>query len=495
MKKGKELLKKIGPGLGTGILLMLAFPPFGFALVLLVALVPWLISLREMDHKQAWKSGYGMGIWYGASQLFWVFGFILKWTGSPVYGAIPWVIVTILFAIYYGLVGMAIAKCYRADKGWMIPLVWAGMETFRSYIPILAFPWSLLAAPLGRYPEFIQGAYFGTIFLVSAALVAVNALGAEIFGKPKGRTWVAMAVWITAYLALNFGRAAMQTETKPVRVGLLQPGEDLAFGDPQTEFTRLLSRFGELLPIALDSKPDLIVMPEGITTAPTMPPSVPFFLPKSTPVLFGGQRSKKPTFQSAFLFNNQSWKYADKTRLVIFGEFVPFRQYLPAGFNLPSGDLEESKDGLKQFTLPFGKVGPILCFEALFPDIAWRHSNSGTTMIAVMSIDDWFMGTPAIEQLRTAAVWRAVETGNPIARVGGLGATYAVTGRGVVLDEAPIGPPAAMVVELPVPKKPSSFIGTLAFPVISLGFFWAGVLFRFSNPTHGKKNRGKNKVV
>jgi len=486
--KFPKWLQRAWPGAASGILIGLGFPPFGFGLAIFVALVPWLIQLRDSDLKSSWKIGYGLGLWYGLSQMFWALLFVHRWTESFLLSGIPYLITSALFALYFGLAAIAIGKCYRGDKAWAIPAVWAGMEVLRSYVPALAFPWSLLAAPLGRYPELIQGAWFGTVFSLTAVVVAVNVLAAEVFGKPRGKAWMWMLVWIAAYAGLTAIRTVMpKPDAVTRRIGFVQPGEDLAFGNPETEPARLAMRFNRLLPLARDEKPDLLVMPEGLVRVPFMPPAPPFGVAEGDQILFGGQRGTGPTYQSSFLWNGTTWQYSDKTRLVIFGEYVPFRDLLPKGFNLPSGDLQPAKGDVKQMKGKVGVIGPVLCFEALFPDIPYRHAVAGSNLIAVMSLDDWFIGTPAIEQLRTASVWRAVETGLPVVRVGSLGTSLLIDRNGKLIDEAPLIQPAAVVREMDIPSERTVFLGLPTFPILALVLFAWSLLFRIPHAKLGQK--------
>lgn len=80
-------------------------------------------------------------------------------------------------------------------------------------------------------------------------------------------------------------------------------------------------------------------------------------------------------------------------------------------------------------------------------------------MLAVMSIDDWYMGTAAPAQLREGTIWRAVETGLPTVRSASLGSTMAVNGRGDVLAELPIGQRDALIVDMVVgPPLPRAWV-------------------------------------
>lgn len=141
---------------------------------------------------------------------------------------------------------------------------------------------------------------------------------------------------------------------------------------------------------------------------------------------------------------------------MIFGEFVPGRDVLPflAAFKLPTGDLSP---GSKVTSLKIGKlnVGPLICFEGLFPDLAYRQALNGAQLLAVMSMDDWFVGTQALDQLRDQTIWRAVETGLPVARAAETGYSLVVDGHGAVLAQAPVGGRQALNVKVPVSKNPT----------------------------------------
>src|SRR6185436_20490735 len=102
-------------------------------------------------------------------------------------------------------------------------------------------------------------------------------------------------------------------------------------------------------------------------------------------------------------------------------------------------------------------VGPLICFEGLFPDLAYRQATNGARLLTVISIDDWYMGTAAPEQLRSAAVWRAVETDLPLARAASLGYSLAVDQRGRIMNQAPIKEGVPLHAEFAIPDKARPF--------------------------------------
>lgn len=459
----KTLRKRpwLGPVL-SAILLALAFA--GAWPLVFVALIPWLASLREATPRQAWNRGYAFGLLFSLTQLWWLGDLAYKWTHSVFLGIVPWLVASLLTAVYYGLLGRLIRGCYGLKVLWAIPLVWAGMEIFRSYIPVLAFPWALLGEPLVDVGTFL--AWFGTIYLASAFAVAVN-----LIPFWAGRRWVyAGALFGSAFVFFNVwalgGRAAASSKAPWVPIAVGQPGVDLAFDPDANE--KIGPAVDALIREAKGEGVGVLILPEGIARGgATIPPATPFGVPKDLSLVFGGQRGLTPTYQSAFAHDAQGWTFADKTRLVIFGEFVPGRNFLPflGAFDLPTGDLSAGNE-LGHVRAGGRQIGPLICFEALFPDLGLRQAWAGSQTLAVMSNDDWF-ALPARERLARASRWRAAEAGLPLYRAGTLGRTMIVTAEGNVVRSVPFGG-LRLLKGIPMGSR-GPFALVWLFPVVALG--------------------------
>jgi apolipoprotein N-acyltransferase len=111
------------------------------------------------------------------------------------------------------------------------------------------------------------------------------------------------------------------------------------------------------------------------------------------------------------------------------------------------------------------RVGPLLCFEGLFPDLSYRQALNRAQFIAIMSDDDWFMNSSAPQQLREASIWRAVETGLPVVRVGSLGYSLACNAKGVLIATVPLGRSEALTTAIPLARPNPWIILLPAFPV------------------------------
>ena len=472
-----------GPPVASALLMLGAFAPFDFSLLVFVALVPWLRSLADGDGKRALKSGFVFGVVYMGGQMLWLQPFVSRWTGSTLLGTIPWVLGSAFAALAYAGLGWAVHACWKQQRPWLIPVVWAGVEVLRSYTLVIAFPWALAATPLWHLTPMIQTAHYGTVYAVSAWVLLANVIGARFV---RGDGMMALrpgAMAFMALLALSLVRYATPQEGTLTTITVGQPGVDLAFGNPATQDADLALAVGELTLAAAAQNSRLLVLPEGVSSGVGYPPTPPFEVVRDVPVLFGGQRGTgDAAYQTAFAYDGD-WTYADKTRLVIFGEFVPLRGVLPFldAFDVPSGDLVPAAE-VKTVEVAGLRVGPMLCFEGLFYDIAFKQAENGAQLIAVMSIDDWYMGTNAPDQLRAAAPFRAIEAGVPLVRAAATGYSLATDARGDLVAMAPLGKQVATTVRLKVPDKADVFPGLPVFPWFAALSLPAVVLWRWRKP-------------
>jgi apolipoprotein N-acyltransferase len=459
------------PG-GSAVLMSLAFPPFDLSLLVFVCLAPWLAWTVRQDGRRAAAGGYLFGLVLFLFQMHWVSGFVGRWTGDWRLGAVPWLLAAAIAGLYFALFGWLAQRASSSGWVWLVPLLWAAVESARAYVPVLAFPWANLAHPLWRFPGFVQHAAYGTVFLVSAWVALANlllalALWPPASGPPKPRTAVRAALLVCLPLLLSTFRAAQPPAGDRLNAALGQPGVDMAFTPPQDERRMLDAAAPRLVEAAARAGADLLVLPEGFADVSKRvpPPTVVGDAPPLS-VVYGGKRaSGNAVFQTAFAYDARSgeWSHADKTRLVVFGEYVPFRD-LPVmqAFRLPGGDLTAATE-LRQVEAAGVAIGPLMCFEGVFPDLSARHGADGSRLLVQMSIDDWYEGTPAWDQLWQSSVWRSIESGLPLVRVGGRGLSLATDARGRLLDTAAPGREECRVVPLTVPERSDAWDGRFGF--------------------------------
>jgi apolipoprotein N-acyltransferase len=139
----------------------------------------------------------------------------------------------------------------------------------------------------------------------------------------------------------------------------------------------------------------------------------------------------KSMTNSALLINpggKLAGKY-DKFHRVPFGEYVPFREYLPEswirafdmGRDLTAGTAIEPlqiNDDIR--------AGTAVCYEGVFSYLSAAFARNNANVLAAVSNDVWYPASSEPEQHLANAVMRCVETGLPMVRCGNNG------GSGVV---------------------------------------------------------------
>lgn len=438
---------RVWPAVVSAVLLALAFAPTSWVLFVFIAPIPFLAELKNRRGWSAYRCGFCFGFVYFFFQFGWLVRLVGRWVGSPSLALIPIGLGAFAEALlWFGGLGWLISKCWQNDRPWLIPFVWAGVETVRSLVPGPAFPWGLLASPLATTPTLIHLAWFGSIFMVSAwvlltSLATVQAFGGDLSNGRK------TAIVFGLLGMVSIGRFFLVRPSGPtVLVEAGQPGVDLAFSNTGEALQLHLLHIDNLTQDALNRKAKLLVFPEGAARDFQWPLPPDFRLEPGLATLFGAHRSDgNDVYQSALLYHGTSRQYADKNRLVVFGEYVPARGMLPFldAFKLPSGDLKSSDDikNLKDGDLT---VAPLICFECLFPDIAYRKAAMGANLVAVISEDNWFDHTAAMDQLRAGTIFRAVETGLPLVRSAETGYSMCIDEQGEVTGQAPLDQMAAV---------------------------------------------------
>jgi apolipoprotein N-acyltransferase len=128
-----------------------------------------------------------------------------------------------------------------------------------------------------------------------------------------------------------------------------------------------------------------------------------------------------------------------KTRLVPFGEYIPFRAQLSWLTSISKAASSNMVPGTGAHTLtvtsPSGATAPVdvgvlICFESAFPDMSRVETDQGAELIVYQSSTPTFQGTWGPDQHASLAAIRAAETGRPVVQAALTGDTVAFDARG-----------------------------------------------------------------
>ena len=153
------------------------------------------------------------------------------------------------------------------------------------------------------------------------------------------------------------------------------------------------------------------------------------------------QESETKVFNAVGVFDEEHTAVYRKRKLVPFGEFVPFENWLRGTiefFDLPMSSFspgKSSRDPLKVVDLP---VAILICYEIVFPDlvaesVVWNKAE----MLLVVSEDSWFGASMGPHQHLQIARMRALEHGKYLLRATNSGITAVVAPDGSVVNQLP----------------------------------------------------------
>ncbi|WP_079008152.1 apolipoprotein N-acyltransferase [Streptomyces sp. XY431] len=455
--------------LAAGALPVLAFPAPGVAALAWVALVPGLLLMRAAPGA---REAAVRGWWFGA-------GFILtgmSWLTRSIGPGLP--LLAVVFGALQAGVGVAVWRLLRPPltvrRALLAPVlvaaVWLTTEYARSW-HALGGPWALLGATQWQHPAVLALASAGGIWLVSAAVVAVNTAVAVALTAVDPRPRAVAALFAAAVLAagpLLFAlrpappAAASAGGSGPaeVRIALVQPG---IVDEPDARFEASARATA-----ALVGQPpvDLVVWGESSTTAdldrdPATLARLRALSAATGAELLAGEDARKSDgriSKDAVLVSPDGVvdRYR-KIRLVPFGEYIPLRPLLGwvAGVSRAAG--ENRAPGTDQHLLPAvdrsGRalpIGTLICFESAFPDMARTAARAGARVLVYQSSTSTFQRSWAPEQHVSLAAIRAAETGRPVVQGSLTGVSAAFDAQGRELARLGTDGTGALVVRLPL---------------------------------------------
>lgn len=491
--------------LTTAGLLYLAYFPVACGWLAWFAFVPLLGFVRATARPRriyalAWLAGLAF---YGPA---------LQWmrVADPRMYA-TWIFLALYCSLYFPLEIWLLRWLDR--RRWplvlSLPLTWTALEHFRSTFGT-GFSWYLLGHSQHDFLPLIQIADVTGVYGVTFLVMAVNALLFEIlWTKPAFRGLLApgsteprlgkrtllgqaVGVLIALLAVLVYGgwRLSQEGFTPGPQIALIQgnleQGVRNASTDPEGTGRNFAIRsmqdhYGTLCNLAAGFYPDLIVWPETSCPdawdeiAPDVPPNLvpPGWRERDLVSRIMAQRCARqwPTnsllglnaevleadgkprrYNSALLVGPDGRTYGryDKIHRVPFGEYVPFRDWLPWMNRFAPYDFDYSVWPGKEHTrFPMADrrgqrytFGCVICYEDTDPDVARPYGGGDgkapADFVLNISNDGWFNGTSEHEQHLAICRFRAIECRRSVARAVNMGVSAVIDSNGRVLRPEPV---------------------------------------------------------
>lgn len=439
----------------SGCVAALCFPPAGLWPMAWVALVPWLVAVRL---GRAWSAL--LGSWLAG---FVFFGGLLYWL--YLFGLSVWALACGVLALAGLIWGASVRWTGSLNPTARVvgaAVLWSAVEWARG-LGQYGFTWGWLGYSQSPAPSMLPVARLAGTVGLSFLIALVNAALAEAVVGAIRRDRVAAhvvraaaTVALAAAAVLGAGRWATRQASlqgPEARVAIIQGSahgplraEEVNVPLTPEDEARTREIYSSLTAEAARENPALVVWPESVLPAsPEDDPTVAAWLSEAARtanawLLAGGPHYEdRRIYNSAYLLaptGNRVSRY-DKVQLVPFGEYVPGRESLPLldRYHVRERDFSS---GTGHRVLQAGTIalGPMICFESVFPQIAWDLVGQGADILLIITNDAWFGRTAAAAQHRQIAVLRAVETNRWVVRGASTGISCLIAPDGRIVAEA-----------------------------------------------------------
>jgi apolipoprotein N-acyltransferase len=430
----------------AGALPVLAFPAPNLEFVAWFGLVPGLLLMRaSATARQAASAGWWFGGGYLLAALYWLI---------PDLGPALLLVVAVLGALWAG-VGVACWALLRPPVTTrralaalvVMPSCWLVGEWIRSWQGF-GGPWAVFGASQWQHPAVLALAAVGGIWLISFALVAVNTgililiVARRISVRLIGAAGAAIVI---AAGPVAFALTPASPVSRYVTIAIVQPGEvhnaRLRVDASQRLSAGLRHDHADLIvwgessvAYDLDTHPSLLHQLERLSAADGAQ-----LLVNQDSIAPDGAKSKVAVLIGS---NGIDGRYV-KTRLVPFGEYIPFRQQLgwlaTISKAAPQNVIPGTGAHVMRVTLPSGRpltIGVLICFESAFPDMSRVDTDHGAQMTIYQTSDStWQAGWEqwVLAQHASLGALRAAETGRPVVQAALTGDSAAFDARGRLL--------------------------------------------------------------
>lgn len=441
----------------SGVLLAAAFPrpdlfPFAwFALIPLILVMP----------QRPFATGFTAGTVFFATTLYWLNIVMTTYGGLQlVFSLLAYLFLVVYLATYFGTATWLVCRLKISLKlPYLVtlPVLWVALEFLRGIV-LTGFPWALLGYSQQNFSAVIQSADVTGVYGVSFLLVAVNCALAWLITEPRKKlVWLGVGIILLMTLThVGYGlwknTQPLEQRAEQLRVSLIQGNIEQALKWLPENRQNSIDVYQQLSVQAKQQASDLLIWPEAATPFFFQDDSASTQRVRELPValkvpLLLGSPAYEPLpggqykyFNSAFLLSATGSELgrSDKIHLVPFGEYVPFGRLLTFINKLVVGVGDFSPGEIKPLGLNGDKIGVLICYEAIFPQLARNYVRQGSDLLVNLTNDAWFGESSAPYQHLAMARFRAIENRIWMARAANTGISALISPTGRISREGPI---------------------------------------------------------
>lgn len=468
-----------------GLTAAFSMPPAGLWPCLLIGVsvvfYQWFHAAR---YRAAFFHGYLFGIGYFTTGLWWI-GNALLIEGNEFWWVWPISVIGLpaLLSFFTGL-SLAIAKIFFHQARLSTWIGFAALLTLSEMVRgtiMTGFPWNLYGYAWSRVPEMLQSAsLFGSYTLTFLTLLLAAApafLWLARLDRVRRTAGAALAIVLTlslyGYGAWRLSHETTYNDNVVVRVvqanieqsmkwdaSLIVPHFekhlDLSAKAPIEQDLFILWPETAIPPMLLDNE----IARDKIEALLTSQSTGNAYLLTGALVHKADETGER-YYNALLAFDKRAEVRAAyaKTRLVPFGEFIPFQQWIPLrpvvqfqGFERGDGPNSYQIDNMPAFS-------PLVCYEIIFPGRV-VDKDDRPALLAAVTNDGWYGDSAGPHQHFFQVTVRAIEEGLPAIRSANTGISGIIDPYGRIVAQSDLFAETAIDAMLPAALPPPPFART-----------------------------------
>ena len=470
-----------------GSLSVLSFQPFNLTIINFIIFPIFfytIVYISKRSHSVYRKKPfrinlftYGLffGLGFYLSGISWIVNSLTFDENFKIFIPFGLIFIPLFLSLFMAIPILLIGTSLRLNFASLISF--SGSLAFSDYLRaklLTGFPWNIWAYSTSWIIEIIQILNFIGLYAYNLIIITLFTLPIIIFFKiSKTKKFCLLSLssifilslYIFGNYTINKNKKFLASVEKKQLVKVISPNFQLKYGLNENEIKERLKK------IIRYSEPDknkktLFIWPEGVFSGYSYDEILSFkeifkknFSEKHS--IITGVNKLEPTsgqyFNSMLVLDNnfQIIEIYNKRKLVPFGEFLPFENFLN-NFGLKKvteghGSFLKGKTN-KNLSVNNINILPLICYEIIFTELV-QKSKGETNLIVNISEDGWFGDTIGPNQHFAKSVFRAIENNTFFIRSANKGISAIIDNKGKIIKQLDRNESGNIELEIPLIKS------------------------------------------
>jgi len=470
-----------------GSLTVLSFQPFNLIIInfIIIPLFFYIIiyiskKSQSVYRKKPYKInlflfGLSFGFGFYLSGVSWIVNSLTFDDNFKILIPFGIIFIPLFLGLFIAIPTLLIGPSLRLNFSSLI--IFSATLAFSDYLRaklFTGFPWNLWAYSTSGIIEIIQILNHIGLYAYNLIVVTLFALPIIIFFKISSVKKILslflsilfiLSLYIYGNYSLNKNERFLKTIENRELIKVISPNFDLEYGLSEEEIEERLKKIIRYSEPSKEKK-TLFVWPEGVFSGYSYNEILIFkelfkkSFSKNHFIILGSNKlelSSGQYFNSMLVLDNnlEIIDNYNKRKLVPFGEFLPFQNFLK-NFGLKKiteghGSFLKGKINKNVIVNNFN-ILPMICYEIIFTDLI-QKSKTETNLIINISEDGWFGETIGPNQHFAKSIFRAIENNTFLVRSANKGISAIIDNKGNIVKKLDSNEAGNIEYEIPLIKS------------------------------------------